>query len=462
MVTNKACLQVAACCKVVTKATDDSQSSHTEGNTVAFINSSFNLQANFQAGFSPGVPTFGGPQAGRPQGGVNPAQLQMLLKSLMGALQQLASGYQGFGGQRPGMPGGFPGGQPGGFPTFPQPNFPGQNPFQFYPSPGTPQFGHQYPQSGYPQPGFPQPGPGPGPRPPGSPGTPGDPVSVGPGFDPNMDFTKLNKTERTNLSGLNDRGRAAMHLWGIQMTSGGKNDGGIYFNVLNNPEDFQPAEVQLARELYNQEMAMFGGVTGRLLDQSFFGIHEQLTGEDLSGRYANRPMQFAQGPVNMDNRFTGNSGLNSFENTVIRLYGHDALDNGAQDGSITEFTLSSQFALDKTDGSRGSISQGEVQTLLAADLADGVRDGSALNSAFVNTLDKLYLGAPGASQQRTMGQAGINQTGVNNIIQQWQQNPPPGIPPGVDITNTQNIGKCPVLGPMVTQQGGAGGIQFGG
>ena len=417
---------------------------------MAFINSSFNFQANFQAGFSPGVPTFGAPQVARPQG-VNPQQLQMLLKSLMGAIQQLASGYQGFGGMPGGMPGGFPGGYPGGFPTFPQPQFPGQNPFQFYPSPGTPQFGYQ---PGYPQ--QPQ-----QPRPPGSPGTPGNPVATGPGFDPNMDFTKLNKTERTNVSGLNDRGRAALHLWGIQMASGGKNDGGVYFNVLNNPENFQPAEVQLVREMYNQEMAMFGGVTGRLLDQHFFGVHKQLTGEDLSARYANRPIQFAQGPVNMDNRLTGNNGLNSYENTVLRLYGHDSLDNGVQDGSVTEFTLSSQFALDKTDGSRGSISRQEVQTLLAADLADGVRDGNALNTAFMDTLDKLYLGGPGASQQKTMAQAGINQTGVNDIISQWSKNPPPGIPPGVDITNTQNIGKCPVLGPMVTQQGGAGGIQFG-
>ena len=245
------------------------------------------------------------------------------------------------------------------------------------------------------------------------------------------------------------------------MTSAGKNDGGVYFNVLNNPENFQEAEVQLAREMYNQEQSMFGGVTGRMLDQHFFGVHEHLTGEDLSQRYANRPIEFAKGPVNMDNRITGNNGLSEFDNTVLRLYGHDSLDNGKQDGSVTEFTLQSDFALDKVDGSRGSVGADGVKTLLAADLADGVRDGNALNSAFIDSLDRVYLGGPGASAERTMARAGVGQGDVNSIIAEWQRNPPPGIPAGVDITNTQNIGKCPVLGPMVSQQGGMGGISFG-
>ena len=423
---------------------------------MAFINSSFNLQANFQAGFSPGVPGFAGPQVGRPAG-VNPQQVQMLLQSLMSAIQQLASGYQGFGGQpgyNPQMP--FQGG--GGFPSFPQPQFPGQNPFQFYPSPGTPYFGgggqpgfpSPYPGPGFPQPGYPtQPG---FPTQPGGPGTPGNPVSTGPGVNNNLDFTKLSKNERTNLSGLNDTG-AVMHLWGIQVTSEGKNNGGIYFNVLQNPDNFQPAEVELVKNLYNQEMAMFGGVTGKLLDQHFFGVYQQQTGKDISQRYGNRPLEYAQGPVNMDNRLTANNGLTSMDNTVIRLWGHDSLDNGAMDGSVAEFTLNSQFALDKIDGSKGALNQREVEILLAADLADGRRDGSSIESSFIDTLDRIYFGGPGANAQVTANRAGLNSQGVDNIISQWRQNPPPGIPPGVDITNIQNIGKCPVLGQAVTQQG---------
>jgi len=440
-----------------------------EGYTVAFINSSFNFQAGFQAGFSPGVPSFGANQrVGAPQG-ANPQQIQRLLQSMMSAIQQLAGGYQGFGGNQPAQMGGFfPFGQGGGFPTFPQPQFPGQAPFQFYPSPGTPQFGggyQQFPQQGYPQQGYPQTGyPQTGyPQPQtGGPGTPGNPVSTGPGFDKNLDFTKLSKTERTNLTGLNDRGRAAMHLWGIQVTSEGKNNGGIYFNVLNNPENFQPAEVELVREMYNQEMAMFGGVTGKMLDQHFFGVYKQETGKDISGRYGNRPLEFAQGPVNMDNRLTGNNGLSSFDNTVIRLWGHDSLDNGAMDGSVTEFTLGSQFALDKLDGSTGSLDRSGVETLLAADLADGTRDGNALESSFIDSLDRIYFGGPGASEHTTMQRAGLNQTGVNDIIAEWSKNPPPGIPAGVDITDIKNIGKCPVLGQSVAgMQPGLGGVGFG-
>ena len=383
-------------------------------------------------------------------------QMQRVMQMLMSAIQQLASGYRGFGGQ-PGMMPGYNPGQGGGFPSFPQPSFPGQTPFQFYPSPGTPAFGG----GGYqPQP-FPQPQPG-------APGTPGNPVATAPGVNKNFDWMKLDPTteagraERGNVSGLNDKGRAALHLWGIQTTSAGKNNGGIYFNVLNNPENFKPAEVELVREMYNQEMAMFGGVTGKLLDQHFFGVYKHMTGKDISGRYNNRPMEFAQGPVNMDNRLTGNNGLSSFDNTVIRLWGHDTLDNGAMDGSVTEMTLGSQFALDKLDGSKGSLNRSEVETLLAADLADGVRDGSSLESSFIDSLDRIYFGGPGASANNTMARAGINQTGVNNIIQQWSQNPPPGIPPGVDITDIKNIGKCPVLGQSVAgMQPGLGGVAFG-
>ncbi len=408
-----------------------------------------------------------------------------MFQVLLGAIQQLAGGYQAFGGMPGmgmpgmgmpgmgmpgmgmpgmgmpgmgmpgmgmpgmgmpgmGMPGGFPQlgfppmglpsfgfpAQPGfgGFPGFPQPGYPQQPPFGYYPSPGTPQ-------------------------PPGGP-TPAPPNN-------NLDFTQLNKVERTNLTGLNDPQRAVLHLWGIQVTSEGKNDGGIYFNVLNNPQNFTEAEVDLVRNLYNQEMAMFGGVNGKLLDQHFFGVFQQMTGEDISHRYANAPVEFANGPINMDNRLTGNNGLSSFDSTVIRLWGHDILDNGAMDGSVTEFTLNSAFALDKLDGSLGSISQAEVEALLAADLADGVRDGNALEMAFVDSLDAIYFGAPGASVERTFANAGINQNTANAIIEDWAKNPPPGIPPGVDISDMSKIGNCPVMGPAVTQQGGGGGIQFG-
>ncbi len=102
-----------------------------------------------------------------------------------------------------------------------------------------------------------------------------------------------------------------------------------------------------------------------------------------------------------------------------------------------------------------------MEALLAADLADGVRDGNAMESAFIDSLDRIYFGAQGASTQGVLQRAGINQTGAQNIIAQWAQNPPPGIPPGVDITNIKNIGKCPVLGQSVAgTQPGLGGVGF--
>ena len=374
----------------------------------------------------------------------------------MSAIQQLSSGYQSFGGQ-PGIGSNFMQGF-GGFPSFPQPSFPGQTPFQFYPSPGTPSFG-----GGFPNPFFGQPVHG---QNPSGIGTRENPVAVGPGFDTGFDWAGISRTteagqiERTEKSGLSEKGRAALHLWGIQTSAEGKNDGGIYFNVLQNPDNFQPEEVKLVKELYSQEMALFGGVTGKLLDQHFFGVYQQMTGKDVSQRYGNSPIQYARGPVNMENRTNGQNGLNGFENTVLRLWGHDALDNGAQDGSITEFTLLSGNALDKF-GQGDGFSKEATERLLATDLADGVRDGSSLESAFVDTLDKLYFGAPGASSARSMARAGVGSQDVSAILADWKENPPPGIPEGVDISNIKNIGKCPVLGQSIGGlQPGLAGVAF--
>ncbi len=367
------------------------------------------------------------------------AQFQTLLRMVITALAQVMQGFQNFGGA-PGM--GQPGfGQPGmGQPGMGQPGlgFPGpvgappNNPFGPVPSPGTPVFG------GPQQPGFVDPT-----RP------------VGNAPDPNFNFSDLNNNQRTQVSGLNDTQRGIMHLWGIQVTSAGKNNGGVYFNVLNNPEQFKPAEVALVRDLYQKEMAMFGGVTGKLLDQQFFGLYQDMTGKDLSQRYGNTPVEFATGPVNMDNRTNGQNGLGAFDNAVLRLWGHDTLDNGLNDGSVVEFTLGSNMAFDR------DLAQGDLQALLAADIADnGRRDGTALEGAFLDSLDRIYLGGPGANADQTLNRAGATRNDVGSILDQFAQNPPPGVPPGVDITNMNNIGKCPVLGPMVTQQGGAGGIQF--
>lgn len=60
---------------------------------MAFINS-FQSTIGFQAGFSPGVPQFGGP-VGAPAG-FQQAPTAQILQQFMRALQQMAAGFQYF------------------------------------------------------------------------------------------------------------------------------------------------------------------------------------------------------------------------------------------------------------------------------------------------------------------------------------------------------------------------------
>lgn len=224
---------------------------------------------------------------------------------------------------------------------------------------------------------------------------------VGETIPTDLDYRDLNKEQRRELSGMSDRERAVLHLWGIQMTSKGSQDGGVLLNVLENPENFQEAEVQLARELVARDNQAFGGVTGKSLDQEFFGLYEDMTGKDISGRYAGAPIQFAQGPLDMDKRLTGDNGLNAFENQVLQLWGHAPLFNGGRiDGNIVDYALNSSNTLE------ANLNRSDLEALKRADLAsDGVLNGDSLDNAFLDTLDRLYLGDPGASAERTMNDA---------------------------------------------------------
>ena len=407
-----------------------------------------------------GAQTFGGfglPPAGVPiqQFANSPLQLTQLTQLLSGvisALSQLQFAYQGMMGnpnqppfsQFPGQPQfpGFPG-QPQ-FPGFPgQPQFPGFPPPQYggggFPFPGQPQF-----------PGFPG-----QPQFPTFPGQPQQPGNGLPQVDPRFNNwagavgagqgRSISNQERTDISQLTDEGRAVLHLWGRQITAEGEQNGSIYFNVLNDTEGkFTDAEHRLVERLYNQEMQQFGGVTGKALDQNFFGLMGQMTGEDLSGKYANSPVHFSDGrPVDLSNQALQQNGLGDFANGVLRLWGHDRLDNGGNDGSILQFTMQNGNAFDK------DLDPNIVQGLLAADAADGNVDGSSLARAFSQTLDQVYLGGQGGSVNQTLAQSGINQTQVGGILDRIKNMPIAGIPPGVDITNIANIGKCPVLGQSV-------------
>lgn len=259
---------------------------------------------------------------------------------------------------------------------------------------------------------------------------------------------QVSSAERTSISQLNDQGRAVLHLWGRQITAGGGQDGSIYFNVLNDREGkFTPAEHALVERLYQQEMQTYGGVTGKGLDAHFFGLMKEMTGEDVAARYANSPVKFSDGrPVDLSLQATNNNGLGEFANGVLRLWGHDRLDNARNDGSILQLTLQNPNAFDK------DLNKDLVRGLLAADVADGKQDGSSLATAFRQTLDQVYLGRQGGNLDQTLAMSGIDRTTVGSIMDRIKNNQIPGIPPGIDITNMQNIGRCPFFKGGVTQQ----------
>jgi hypothetical protein len=214
-------------------------------------------------------------------------------------------------------------------------------------------------------------------------------------------YQDLSAAERTRMSGMDDRQRGILHLWGIQMGSAGKQDGGVLLNVLNNPENFKPAEVALARELAAKEKAMYGGITGKSLDAEFFKLYQGLTGKDISQRYANAPINYAQGPINLDNRKTGANGLTQFENEVLQLWGHSPLYTGGKiDGSILHYALNSSNRMEV------NLNPDDLRALYNADLAsDGVLNGDSLENAMLDVMDRVYLGAPSATVDRTMNDA---------------------------------------------------------
>jgi hypothetical protein len=246
---------------------------------------------------------------------------------------------------------------------------------------------------------------------------------------------------------MTEEQRAVLHLWGIQMGSSGHQDGGVFMNVLQNPQMFKPAEVAAAKKLAAQDMAQYGGYTGKSLDRAFFGVYQQLTGKDVSQRYANAPVNFAQGPVNMANRQTGQNGLTNFDNEVMQLWGHSPLFTGGKiDGSILDYSLNSPNALE------ANLNKSDLQALKQMDLAsDGVLNGDSLEKNFVQVMDRMYLGGADASVQG----------GMNAALQEASQRrqgllPPPapeaqGIDPqalarmNAAIKNGASASKCPFL-----------------
>ncbi|MEL7368732.1 MAG: hypothetical protein AAFN74_07465 [Myxococcota bacterium] len=280
---------------------------------------------------------------------------------------------------------------------------------------------------------------------PGGPGGPGGEDPVGETIPSDLDYRDLSREQRRALSGMSDRERAVLHLWGIQMTSEGAQDGGVLLNVLQNPEQFQAAEVELARELQARDTAQYGGITGKALDQEFFSLYQGITGEDISGRYGNAPVRFADGPLDMDARLTGDNGLSGFENQVLQLWGHAPLfNNGQIDGNIVDYALNSDNALE------ANLNREDLLALREADLrSDGVLNGDSLENAFLDTLDHLYLGGPEASAERTMAdaleEAALRRSGALPPIEDVPEYGDVTGPAPIERPGSTGGGQCPFL-----------------
>lgn len=285
-------------------------------------------------------------------------------------------------------------------------------------------------------------------------GGPGGQGGNAPPINTNIDYKSLSTQQRNQLSGMNEEQRAALHLWGIQMGSAGKQDGGVLLNVLNHPEQFKPAEVALARKLAAQDQAQYGGITGKSLDRAFFGLYQQITGKDISARYGNSPVNFATGEVNMANRQSGQNGLSQYENEVLQLWGHSPLFTGGRvDGAILEYAMNSNNTLE------ANLNKGDLQTLLNADKADGVVNGNSLENTFINTLDHIYNGGPAATQQRTMdealAEAAKRRAGLLPPVDPRTAARPGSISVFAQIFGSNDPSQCPFL------NGGGGGVAVG-
>lgn len=292
------------------------------------------------------------------------------------------------------------------------------------------------------------------------------------GITPEHDFRQLSNDQRTQMSGLNDRERAIVHLWGRQMIAKGGQDGGILLTVMEDVQKQQggstsvstkPAEVELAREMIAKDQAEFGGVTGKNLDREFFDIMAKKFGDPgLAQRYANSPVFFAANDPNgaaarlpedfpvdspqWEAAMSRRSKLSSFENAVLRQWGHDTLDGGGVDGSILAFTLMSNSSLDKGMNKQFS------DMLLKADAADGSVDGSSLRSSFKDVMDKLYLNAPGASAEKTFADAQTRGSAMGFSLEQMGINMQQGAARAMGVAS-EMIKNHPVISTMA-----AGGL----
>lgn len=245
------------------------------------------------------------------------------------------------------------------------------------------------------------------------------------------------------FNGVSGQEAAIMHLGGRGHISGGTTENGvsgsakIYNNVLNNPGNFTPDEVELIQGYAATEQEKYGYFTGEGLDHDFVdqmaargGISDDKLSEyhqaidDRVAKMVNNPDQEAVAAeageevniVDDVDVLEQQSGLNKYEQAVYRLSGHSTLfsGDGSIDGDILAITLGNKNSLDGRGApAANSNIDPETLSLLQDDLAsDGELNGDSLRFANEKVLDKIFMGGPDVTEEVTR----------TNAVEQGEQN----------------------------------------
>lgn len=234
------------------------------------------------------------------------------------------------------------------------------------------------------------------------------------------------------FNGVSGHEAAIMHLGGRAHISGGTTENGVsgtarvYNNVLNNPDNFTPDEVELIQGYAATEQEKYGYFTGEGLDHDFVeqmaargDISEDKLAEyhqaidDRVAKMVNNPDQEAVAAeageevniVDDIDVLEEQSGLNRYEQAVYRLSGHSTLfsGDGSIDGDILAITLGNKNSLDGRGAPEANSNiDPEVLSLLQDDLAsDGELNGDSLRFANEKVLDKIFMGGPDLTEEVT-------------------------------------------------------------
>lgn len=270
--------------------------------------------------------------------------------------------------------------------------------------------------------------------------------------DQRAQFTHLNdnlsaKDERTAAAIIHIGGRA--HISEAVTASGVSPSARIYNNVLQNPNNFKPEEVNLIQGFAAKERAETAGltpdgqgfVTGKYLDYAFIDQMGNRNGSSpqkmqeykaavdariakvTSGQNLQQVIADSNTTVNIVsdvNTLQQRTGLNRTEQAAYRLAGHSVL--FSQDGTVSSDILGLTYQNANSLDSQGNAANGgqdvnidrEIEALASADQADdGQVNGSSLRRSQEAVMDKIFLGTGGLQDNNVVLNQG-QQVGLQN------------------------------------------------